>query len=137
MAGSFSRRVEVLADMVGDGDLVGTFAVNGGPRTVPLHEAVWRTGPNAGVRIRNYNEGGPKFVEGPLKERHRAHLRAIAETALKTGPQEGMVGFVRDMNEQLGVRAPIEEGDLRQSGNEFVTDGGELIHHEPQRAEPK
>jgi hypothetical protein len=36
MPDSFLERSEVLADMVGDGNLHGIFAVDGGARTVPL-----------------------------------------------------------------------------------------------------
>ena len=46
------------------------------PYAVPQHEGFWKTGPLAGVEIKNHPLGGQsKYLEGPVKE--FAHLLPI------------------------------------------------------------
>lgn len=136
--GDFFERTGLLADMVGDGDLSGSFSVHGGPRTVPLHEGFWRNyrGTEGFKRIRNYNQGGPKFVEGPLKERFELHYGDMAKVVLEGGVREAMERSMEDMDDQLEVRAPIEFGALRKSGSHTVVDNGNVYSHKPPEAPP-
>lgn len=136
--GTFGERTRLLEEMVGDGDLVGSFSVHGGPRTVPLHEGYFvnHMGTNGFVRIRNYNQGGPRFVEGPLKEGFERYYQDIADGILDGSIRERMRDSMSDMNGQLKVRAPIEYGALRKSGSYTVVDDGDVYHHHPPEAEP-
>lgn len=138
MAGTFGTRTRELEEMVGDGELIGHFVVNGGPRTVPLHEGFWSDymGEFGYKKIRNYNDGGPRFVSGPLQERHPMHYQNLADGVLDGTVREKMAENMEDMDEQLSVRAPIEYGALRQSGNRTVVDDGDVFSHVPQEAAP-
>lgn len=136
--GTFGARARELEEMVGDNDLTGHFVVNGGERTVPLHEGFWQNymGTEGYKKIRNYRDGGPRFVEDPLKERHPMHLQNLADGVLDGTVRERMAENMEDMDDQLSVRAPIEYGALRQSGNRTVVDDGNVFSHVSQTAAP-
>lgn len=125
----FFARTEELAEMVGDEDLVGTFAVDGGGRTVPLEAGYWRNhmGRNGRVDIRNYNDGQPHAAQNSLEASYRESLGDIAATILKTGPREGMERHVERVNNEFGTRAPRRTGSYRESTGRFVTDNGSPV----------
>lgn len=131
-ARDFLRKTRQLAQMVGDGHLVGTFGVNGGARTIPLEVGFWKNhmGRNGYVPIRNYNDGGPHAAQNSLEATYDGSLRDIAETTLKTGPQEAMRRHVENVNNQFQVRAPKRTGSYRDSTGRVVSDNGQPIHIE-------
>jgi hypothetical protein len=87
-------------------------------------------------KIRRYRDGGPRFVEDPLKERYMLHYEEMARVVLSGGVREAMEGWGKDMDDQLGVRAPIEFGALRKSGSYTVTDDGDPIAYKAPEAPP-
>lgn len=125
MADFFSR-TEELAHLVGDGNLSGIFAVDGGERTVPLEVGYWKSGPNAGVRMRDFTTPGtgPHAAQNSLEATYHTSLEDIAKTTLKTGPQGGMERHVEDMQREFEGRAPRVTGQYSQSTGRFVLDNG-------------
>lgn len=130
MARDFLSRTKELEKLVGDGSLVGTFAVNGGGRTIPLEVGYWRNhmGRNGFVPIRNYTDGGPHAVQNSLEATYAGSLEDIAKGTLVQGPQEGMKRHVGRMRGEFQKRAPMRTGSYRDSYAEVVTDNGMPIH---------
>jgi hypothetical protein len=128
----FLARTKELEKMVGDGDLVGTFAVNGGGRTVPLEVGYWKNhmGRNGYVPLRNYTDGGPHAIQGSLEATYKTSLEDIAATTLEEGPQEAMTRHVEGMKGEFQKRAPRVTGSYHESTARIVTDNGAPIHEQ-------
>ena len=126
----FFKRTEELKRMVGDGHLIGTFAVDGGPRTVPLESGFWRTGPLAGVHIQNWTTPGTgaHAVQNSMEASYHISLEDIAKTTLESGPQEAMIRHTERMKGEFTQRAPRVTGEYADSSARFVTDDGQPIH---------
>src|SRR5215218_11167391 len=116
--------------MVGDGHLTGTFAVDGGARTVPLEVGYWKTGPNAGVHMQNFTTAGtgPHAAQNSLENTYHESLEDIAVTTLTEGPQEGMKRHVERVDREFKERAPRVTGEYADSTARIVTDDGVPIH---------
>jgi len=128
----FFTETEKLAKMVGNGNLEGIFAVDGGERTVPLEVGYWRNhmGRNGRVEIRNYHDGGPHAAQNSLEETYEISLADIAKTTLKEGPAAGMERHVERVNERFKVNAPKRTGQYSESTARFVVDDGTPLHVE-------
>lgn len=130
MAKSFEQGASELAALVGNGSLSGIFAVDGGARTIPLEVGGWKTGPNAGVKMRNFTtpDTGPHATQNSLEATHNLSLEDIAKTTLASGPQEGMERHVERMQGEFERRAPKLTGEYRQSTARFVIDDGQPVY---------
>jgi accessory colonization factor AcfC len=130
VAKSFEQGCAELEALVGDGELVGTFLVDGGGRTVPLETGFWRNhaGRNGRVGIRAYNDGGPHAAQNSLEASYEDSLRDVAETVLKTGPQGGMERHVERVDAGFKGRAPRRTGSYRDSTGRVVTDDGVPVY---------
>lgn len=128
----FLRKTKELEKLVGDGNLVGTFAVNGGARTIPLEVGYWKTGPLAGVHMEHFTTPGtgPHAVQNSLEATYRLSLEDIARTTLVQGPQEGMKRHVERMDAEFKKRAPRVTGEYADSTARIVTDNGMPIHEQ-------
>ena len=130
---SFFARTDQLAEMVGDGVLKGEFAANK-IYAVNMHEKGWRNflgylGPK---EIERYHRGGgPKFVENVIKERFPEFYQRIALAVLRGELEEEMESIMRDFDVELKRRAPVDSGDLRDSGTYTVYDGERVAAHKP------
>ena len=127
----FFAETEKLAKQIGDGTLSGIFAVDGGARSVPLEVGYWRSGPNAGVRMKNFTTPGtgPNAVQNSLEATYERSLEDIAKTTLPRS-QEGMKRHTERMQEAFEMRAPRVTGEYSQSTARFVVDDGVPIHEE-------
>ncbi len=125
----FFERTELLAEMVGGGDLEGEFAVEKVYAAVQ-HEKGWRNylgfmGPKD---IERYHRGGgPKFVENPIKENYADYYQDLADGVLEGTVRERMVANMRDLDAELQVRAPERDGELKRAGSYTVYDGDEVF----------
>lgn len=131
MAGKdFQQGAKELSELVGDGDLVGHFLVDGGARTVPLEVGAWRNfmGRYGPKNIRNYNDGQPHAAQNSLEATYRGSLEDIAKTLLKTGPREGMERHVETVHDEFQTRAPRRTGSYRDSTGRVVVDDGTPVH---------
>ena len=129
MADSFLARSEVLANMVGDGNLTGVFAVDGGARTVPLEVGYSQSGPLAGVRMKHFTTPGtgPHAAANALANTHAISLEDIAKTILEEGSQPGMERAVERIDTEFKRTAPRVTGDYADSTARFVIDNGQLV----------
>ena len=132
---SFFARTEQLEQIVGDGDLTGTFAVEKVYAAVQ-HEKGWLNylgfmGPRD---INVYHRGGgPKFVEAPLKENYPTYYQNLADGVLDGTLEGRMVQNVEDLDDELQVRAPERDGELKRAGSYIVRDDGTIVaRKEPQ-----
>jgi hypothetical protein len=132
--GTFFERTEALQRLVGDGELTGVVTVDQ-PYAAPQHEGVWRSGPLAGVRIRNHPKGGgpppSKYLETPIKENAQAYAERLAANVLNGRLSAEMVAITDDLIEEVAKRAPLDQGVLRGSGQATVYDQGRPVHHRP------
>lgn len=122
----FFERTALLADMVGDDELAGEFRVEKVYAAVQ-HERGWENylgfyGPKP---IKMYhNGGGAKFVEQPLKERYEMYFQRLADGTLRGTIRDDMKDNLEDLDDQLQVRAPERDGELKRAGSYTVTDEG-------------
>jgi hypothetical protein len=129
----FFARTKLLEEMVGDGILKGEFAANK-VYAVNQHEKGWRNflGYMGPKDIERYHRGGgPKFVETPLKERFALWYQEMADEVLEGGLEGAMESAMQDLDSELKRRAPIDSGDLRNSGTYTVYDGERVAAHKP------
>lgn len=130
----FADRIRELEEAVGDGDLQGKVNVDQVYAAVQ-HEGYWKTGPLAGVVIRNHPRGGgSKFLAEPLFENAADYMRRLAGRALEpAGLVSAMRENVEDLSGEVYDRAPREFDDLRDSGHPTVMDGDRLAYDRPPR----
>jgi len=128
----FFKETLELKRKVGKGHLTGTFAVDGGARSVPLELGFWRSGPNDGARMENWTtEGtGPHAAQKSLQDTHEISLEDIAKTLLAEGPQEGMKRHVERVDAKFKELAPRVTGQYADSTARVVEDDGVPIHEE-------
>lgn len=77
--------------------------------------------------------GGPKYLEGPLFAQHPKWIQEFANGLLREGSdaERGWGGVGRSLVNQLPKSAPVEFGDLRQSGSLTVRAGSRVVISEP------
>jgi hypothetical protein len=129
MPDDFFARTEQLMQMVGEDELVGEFRVDR-VYAVVQHERGWRNylGAYGPKSIEVYHQGGgSKFVEAPLKENYVMYFERMANGLLKGAVREEMESAMEDMHDELQVRAPERDGELKKSGNYTVTDDGNVF----------
>lgn len=120
----FFERTEALAEMVGDDDLRGEFRVEKVYAAVQ-HERGWENylGVYGPKKIKMYhNGGGAKFVEAPLKERYELFFQRLADGTLRGTIRDDMKDAMKDLDDELQVRAPERDGELKRAGSYTVTD---------------
>lgn len=130
----FADRIRELEEIVGHGDLQGKVRVDQVYAAVQ-HEGYWKTGPLAGVVIRNHPRGGQaKYLQEPLFDQASEYMQRLAGRAFELG---GLVSAMRENMEDLSGevydRAPREFDDLRDSAHPTVTDGDVLVYDRPPR----
>jgi hypothetical protein len=129
----FFARTKQLEEMVGKGTLKGEFAANRIYAAVQ-HERGWKNFMGTGTpkEIRQYHQGGgQKFVESVVAEKWQGWMMDIAAETLHRGPQSAVIDAMHDLDEGLKQRAPLEDGDLRNSGTYTVKDNGRVIADKP------
>jgi hypothetical protein len=120
---TFRTRLDRLADLVGDGDLVGRYVVNQRYAAYQhVHEGLNHPG-----------GGGPNYVSAPLRARHKAWYRHIAAGLLSGQAPARMAEAMEDLDSQVTRLAPVDLGVLRQSGAVAVLSGGRPVYSRPAR----
>lgn len=132
MAGTFQQRMAELEERVGHGDLVGRVEVNQ-VYALAQHSGFWRTGPLAGVVIRNHPRGGKShFLSDPLHANYRHYMENLAVRALEPeGLHGAMRANVEDLAQHVYDEAPREEDVLRDSALVQVLDRGRIVFERP------
>jgi hypothetical protein len=120
---TFRARLDELAQRVGDGPLIGRYAVD------QRYAAVQHVRRD----YRHPRGGGPDYVSAPLRARHRAWYRGIAAALLRGRADVAMADALEDLDQQVTVLAPVDLGNLRQSGSITVTSAGRPVYVRPAR----
>jgi hypothetical protein len=120
MAGDFGERIDELMERVGHGDLVGSVVIDQRYAAVQ-HNSLDFEHPRGGQAL---------YLQQPLMEHHEDYLRKIAGGILDDGGKRAMEEVVEDLAEDGGVArlAPLEFGDLRDSGHPSVTEDGAVVY---------
>lgn len=128
----FLTKTEELAKLVGEGNLSGILAVDGGERSIPLEVGYWRNfmGTEGFKKIENYHEGGPHATQKALEETYIESLEDISKTLLIEGPDAGMKRHVSRARDRFRQNAPKRTGQYSESSAGFVVDNGVPIHEE-------
>lgn len=125
--GTFIERTNQLSRTVGSGDLTGKIEMPL-PYSAPQHESHWKTGPLAGVRIRNHpGGGGGKFLSRPLHGQSARHMNRLANATLRGALPAEMGAIMRDLAGDVYRLAPRKSGKLRASATPLVFDNGRLV----------
>lgn len=122
MASTFFDRIDELAERVGHGTLRGTVKV----------DQVYAHVQHEDLTYQHPRGGGPKYLEGPLHEQHRDYLERVARATLgEEGPDPAMADAMESLSGEVSRKAPVEFGDLRESGHPSVTSDGEVVYDRP------
>lgn len=115
--GTWRSRVDQLERNVGRGALVGRYAV----------DQRYAADQHVQQNYRHPRGGGPNYVSIPLQARHREWYRGIAAGLLDGSAPARMADAMDDLDGQVRVLAPLDENDLRRSGQYAVTDAGAVV----------
>lgn len=120
--GTWRQRLDELARNVGDGDLVGQYKVD---QRYAAYQHVHR--------LRHPRGGQKDYVSDPLKARNSSWYRGIARVFLHGGAELAMAQALEDLDRQVGVLAPVDLNNLRQSGSITVLSAGRPVYVRPAR----
>lgn len=115
---SFDDRIRELADKVGTGSLKGSLEVS----------QLYALAQHENLSYRHPRGGQAEFLRQPLLDRHGDYLQKIADALLDGGAADAMADAMEDLSGQVERLAPIELGNLRQSGHPTVTDKGATVY---------
>jgi len=121
---SFAQGARALERQVGRGTL-SAVAHFPGPSSAALERGYWLSGPNAGVRIRNYHGGDKHFLARALEG---SGLRSIAKACIEGRGAAEAFEQARTTAVRASALAPVREGTLRASpGHKAVNDGATVL----------
>lgn len=121
MAGDFDERIAELLAKVGTGDLTGRVEVN----------QVYAQYQHEGLDLNHPHGGQAKYLEQPLMDKVSDYLQGIADDLLTAGPVDPMISAMEDLSGQVEKTAPVDLGNLRESGHPTVTDGADTVYDRP------
>jgi hypothetical protein len=122
----FAERLDMLAEMVGSGDLIGQVVVDQAYAAIQ-HNSLDFNHPRGGQAL---------YLQEPLMTNHSRYLDDYARTVLEDGGVPAVISAMEDLAEDGGVatHAPVLYNDLRDSGHPSVTsDGTEVYDREPRQ----
>jgi hypothetical protein len=124
---SFADGSRELERQVGHGTLSAA-AFFPGPSSGALERGYWVSGPNAGVRIRNYHGGDKHFLSRALEG---GGLRDMAKACLDGRGADEAFDQARRTAERAAALAPIRTGLLRLSPGHAAVDDGVVVRDRP------
>ena len=121
----FFERIDMLAEMVGYGELAGMVRVDQ-IYAMAQHEHLDWNHPRGGQAL---------YLQEPLMSNYRGYLEEYARTVLEDGGEPAMIAAMEDLAEDGGVatKAPVLYSNLRASGAPSVTSDGETVYDRPPR----
>jgi hypothetical protein len=122
---TFAERIDQLKEMVGSGDLTGKVEVS----------QVYAKYQHEGLDFAHPRGGEAQYLRRPLFDHYRSYLQKVADGILDDGGKRAMADCMERLAEEDGVatRAPLEWGDLRDSGHPSVTSDGATTYDRPPR----
>lgn len=121
MSSSFFDRIDELAARVGDGQLVGSVEVN----------QLYAKFQHEGLDLNHPKGGQAKFLETPLYDHAAEAMQNIADDVLDSGPEKPMIANVEALSGRVEKLAPVDIGNLRESGHPVVTSGDTTVYDRP------
>lgn len=121
MSSTFFERIDLLAERVGTGPLKAKVVV----------DQVYAHYQHEGTDFAHPHGGQAHFLRDGLygnMDKSMEHLAGGAITEGGSEIREHMADVAEDISEQVFVRAPVEHGNLRNSGHPTVTDDGATIY---------
>lgn len=122
--GSFFERIDRLAEQVGHGTLRGRVVV----------DQVYAHYQHEGTEFAHPRGGQAHFLRDPLFEgsdKRMEHLASKLLTPDGSEIREGMIDAAETLSDDVERFAPVEHGNLRNSGHPIVYDDGAVIHDRP------
>lgn len=121
--GDFGARIEVLKELVGEGDLTGKVVVN-------QHYAQYQ---HETFGLNHPRGGGPHFLSNPLYQGGAGYIQNLADNVLDGGLIMAQSENMEDLSSKLDPAAPIDADPnpirLRRSGNPIVLDNGAEVYN--------
>lgn len=117
----FADRIRELSALVGDGKLVGSVEV----------DQVYAKYQHEDLTLSHPRGGGARFLANPMYDGYHQYLQGIAEATLTEGPAAPMSDAMEHLSDQIEQTAPVEFGNLRESGHPTVTSDGETVYDRP------
>lgn len=116
----FDDRMAELAALVGNGDLVGSVTVDQRYAKIQ-HEAL----------DFKHAAGQAKYLEMPLYDEAGNYVNDLADAVLDGRLPQAMASAMEDLSGRVAKLAPIDLGNLRDSGHPVVTDGATTVYDRP------
>lgn len=126
MVSTFSERIHLLLDQVGDHDIEARLVVDQ-VYAQNQHQSFWFKHPQGGKAF---------YLRDPLFGRLNKNMRRIADKLITEEGSEirdAMIEVAEDLDAGVVEQAPREFGDLENSGHPIVTDDGATIYDRPPR----
>jgi len=127
MVGTFVERIGHLAREIGFGDLRGRVEF----------DQIYAAYQHNDLSLKHPHGGQGNYLGGTLLENSGRYMRMLADMAVTPdGSQleDAMVAVVEDLSARSESRAPIQFGNLRNSGHPSVTDRGSVVYDRPPRS---
>lgn len=116
MAGDFAERIDVLEELVGEGNLTGKLKV----------DQVYAHYQHERMDLKHPHGGQAKFLETAL---HRgSYFEDIAGRILEGGGRQAMIHAVEDLDDNSAEITPKEATVLARSGHPTVIDNGSVVY---------
>lgn len=117
----FQSRISELSELVGGGDLVGKVVV----------DQVYAKYQHERLDLKHPSGGQVKYLEDPLYAKADSYLSDIADVVLEGGAANAMTQAMEDLAGAVEKAAPVDLGNLRESGAPSVTDDGSVHYDRP------
>jgi hypothetical protein len=118
MADDFFQRIDELAARVGHGRLEGSVEVN----------QVYAHFQHEGLDLKHPHGGQAKYLEEPLYANVNKYMENLAEAVLNGDLDQAMIDNVEDLSGEVEKKAPVDLGNLRESGHPVVTSAGVTVY---------
>lgn len=122
--GDFHDKMQMLIDSTAKGKITGEVVVD---QVYAHYQEVHETF--------NHPDGGQAYyARDSLYDNLSGKIQKIADKTLTedgTHPEDGVKDVVDSVNDGIRLRAPLEFGDLRNSGHRIVTVGQETVYDVP------
>lgn len=117
----FDERMAELAELVGSGNLAGSVEV----------DQVYAQFQHEGLDLKHPNGGQAKYLEEPLYANADSYMERLADAVLEGGLDQAMIQNVENLSGEVEKKAPIDLGNLRESGHPVVTSNGVTVYDRP------
>lgn len=116
--GDFDDRMAELAARVGRGKLTGSVEV----------DQVYAQFQHERLDLKHPNGGQAKYLEEPLYANTDRYMERLTEAVLGGDLNQAMIQNVEHLSGQVEKKAPVDLGNLRESGHPVVVSDGVTVY---------